>query len=103
MLLYSAVTQPVSGHCTRMQIRHRWFDADHPMARMNAPDDFVFASRLTLAVGSVAAGLRATLAARAMLNDLDGIAEPVTELGKLHHVWVRERGLPSALDHHDHP
>ena len=23
--------------------------------------------------------------------------------GKLHHAWVRERGLPGALDHHDHP
>jgi hypothetical protein len=36
-------------------------------------------------------------------NDFDGVAEPTTELGKLHHAWVRERGLPSALDHHDHP
>jgi len=24
-------------------------------------------------------------------------------LGKQHYAWVRERGLPSALDHHDHP
>jgi hypothetical protein len=38
-----------------------------------------------------------------MVNDFDGVAEPTTELGKLHHAWVRERGLPSALDHHDHP
>ena len=36
------------------------------------------------------------------LDDLDGVAEPVTELGKLHHAWVRERGLPLGLDHHDH-
>jgi hypothetical protein len=52
-------------------------DAGHPMARMNAPDDFVFLSRVQLAVASVFAGLGAT--------------EPITELGKLHHAWVRER------------
>jgi len=40
--------------------------------------------------------------ARAMVNDMDGVAEPITELGKLHHAWVRQSGLPSALDHHDH-
>jgi hypothetical protein len=50
-----------------------------------------------------AADLNATLPIRAILDDMDGIADPVTELGKLHHAWVRERGLPSALDHHDHP
>jgi hypothetical protein len=38
---------------------------------------------------------------RAIVDDVDGVAEPVTELGKLHHSWVRGRGLPSALDHHD--
>jgi predicted unusual protein kinase regulating ubiquinone biosynthesis (AarF/ABC1/UbiB family) len=78
-------------------------DADHPLARMNTPDDFVFASRVTLAGSSVFAGLCATVPARAIYDDLDGVAEPVTELGKAHHTWVRERGLPSALDHHDHP
>lgn len=49
------------------------------------------------------AGLRATLPARAMFDDLDGVAEPITELGKQHHTWVRDRGLPGALEHHDHP
>jgi len=34
---------------------------------------------------------------------MDGVAEPVTELGKLHHAWVRERGLPTGLEPHDHP
>jgi predicted unusual protein kinase regulating ubiquinone biosynthesis (AarF/ABC1/UbiB family) len=76
-------------------------DADHPMARMNAPEDFVFVSRVQLAVHSVFAALRATAHARAMVDDMDGIAEPITELGKKHHTWVRERGLPSALEHHD--
>jgi predicted unusual protein kinase regulating ubiquinone biosynthesis (AarF/ABC1/UbiB family) len=78
-------------------------DANHPMARMNAPDDFVFLARVQLAVHSVLAALRATAHARAIVDDMDGVAEPITELGKLHHAWVRERGLPSALDHHDHP
>ncbi|SBS71671.1 hypothetical protein MHPYR_120002 [uncultured Mycobacterium sp.] len=41
--------------------------------------------------------------ARASADDTDGVAEPVTELGKLHHAWVRERGLPGALEHRGHP
>jgi hypothetical protein len=75
--------------------------ADHPMGRMNAPDDYVFAGRSTFALNAVAVGLGATLPMRAIMDDLDGVAEPITELGKLHHAWVRERGLPAALDHHD--
>lgn len=78
-------------------------DAGHPMARMNVPDDYVFASRLQLAIGSVCAGLRASMPARAIFDDIDDAAEPITELGKQHHAWVRERGLPGAMDHHDHP
>jgi predicted unusual protein kinase regulating ubiquinone biosynthesis (AarF/ABC1/UbiB family) len=77
-------------------------DADHPLARMNTPDDFVFVSRVQLVVGSVNAALHATAPVRAIVDDMNGTAEPITELGKLHHAWVRERGLPSALDHHDH-
>jgi predicted unusual protein kinase regulating ubiquinone biosynthesis (AarF/ABC1/UbiB family) len=77
--------------------------AEHPVARMNAPDDYVFSSRVTLAIGAVVAGLNATLSIRAIYNDLDGVAEPITELGKLHRAWVRQRGLPGGLDHHDHP
>jgi hypothetical protein len=73
------------------------------MARMTVPDDLVFLSRLQLAVLSVCAGLRATMLARSIFDDMDGVVEPVTALGKQHHAWVRERGLPSALDHHDHP
>jgi predicted unusual protein kinase regulating ubiquinone biosynthesis (AarF/ABC1/UbiB family) len=78
-------------------------DNDHPVARMTAPDDYVFAARVQLAVSSVCAGLNATLPVRAIAEDFDGAADPVTELGKKHHAWARERGLPSALDHHDHP
>jgi hypothetical protein len=35
------------------------------------------------------------------MDDLDGVAPPITELGKLHHAWVGERGLPGALDDHE--
>jgi predicted unusual protein kinase regulating ubiquinone biosynthesis (AarF/ABC1/UbiB family) len=84
----------------------RWLfglDSTNPLSRMSAPDDYVFAPRVTTALNSVCGGLRATLPARSILDDLDGVAEPTTELGKAHHAWVRERGLPAALDHHDHP
>ena len=33
------------------------------------------------------ATLQATLPARAINDDMDGIAEPVTALGKQHHAW----------------
>jgi len=78
-------------------------DSDHFLAQITAPPELVFTSRITLACNSVLTGLQATLPIRAILDDMDGVAQPVTELGKLHHAWVRERGLPGALDHHDHP
>ncbi|WP_245905822.1 ABC1 kinase family protein [Mycolicibacterium palauense] len=78
-------------------------DGTHPMARMTVPDDFVFLSRLQLAVLSVCAGLNATMYSRSLFDDIDAVADPVSELGRQHHAWVRERGLPMALDHHDHP
>lgn len=78
-------------------------DSDHPVNRMRAPDDYIFSPRYQLAINSVCAGLYATMPARAIADDIDDVAEPITELGKMHHAWVRERGLPSALDHHDRP
>jgi predicted unusual protein kinase regulating ubiquinone biosynthesis (AarF/ABC1/UbiB family) len=84
----------------------RWLfglDSSNPLSRMNAPDDYVFASRVQQALSNVCGALHATLPARAIADDIDGIAEPITELGKLHHAWVRERRLPSALENHDHP
>ncbi|OBF09692.1 ABC transporter [Mycobacterium sp. 852002-10029_SCH5224772] len=76
-------------------------DVDHPLAQMTVPPEFVFSTRITLASNSVLAGLQACLPIRAIWDDMNGVAEPITELGKLHHAWVRERGLPGALDHHD--
>lgn len=96
-----ATFSPVSGTRTA-----RWLfglDSTNPLSRMTAPDDYVFAPRVQTAINSVCGALHATLPARAIADDMDGVAEPITELGKLHHAWVRERGLPSALEHHDHP
>ncbi|HET6734096.1 ABC1 kinase family protein [Mycobacterium sp.] len=84
----------------------RWvfgLDSANPLTRMTAPDDLAFAPRIQTAVSNVCGALHATMPARAIADDMDGVAEPITELGKLHHAWVRERGLPSALDDHDHP
>ncbi|WP_445169055.1 ABC1 kinase family protein [Mycolicibacterium sp. Dal123E01] len=78
-------------------------DTDHPLTKITVPPECTFTSRIMLAHSSVAAGLTATVYSRAIMDDMDGVAEPITELGKLHHAWVRERGLPGALDHHDHP
>ena len=68
---------------------------DHPMRRMSVPADFVFFSRLNLSMNAIFTALRATLHVRAMLDDMDGVAAPVTELGRQHDAWVRQRGLPS--------
>jgi hypothetical protein len=38
-----------------------------------------------------------------MYDDTDGVAEPITPLGKQHGAWVRRRGLPYGLEPHDHP
>ncbi|WP_108920571.1 ABC1 kinase family protein [Mycobacterium montefiorense] len=78
-------------------------NGDHPLNRMSAPDDYVFSPRLQFAIFSVCVGLCATLPARSIIDDMDGVVKPNTEMGKLHHAWVRQRRLPSALDHHDHP
>jgi predicted unusual protein kinase regulating ubiquinone biosynthesis (AarF/ABC1/UbiB family) len=78
-------------------------DHDHPIARITVPEEHAFGSRVQLNIISICATLGATLPARAIADDIDGVAEPITELGKQHHAWVRERGLPSALDHHDDP
>lgn len=73
----------------------------HPLRRMAVPPDFVFFIRLCLAMNAVLTALNATLDIRALLDDLDGMAAPTTELGKAHHAWVRRRGLPCGMDHHE--
>ncbi|MBO0864574.1 MAG: AarF/ABC1/UbiB kinase family protein [Mycobacterium sp.] len=71
---------------------------DHVVRRMSVPEDLVFMSRFNLSVNSICAALRATVHARALCDDLDGVAEPITPLGRQHVAWVRQRGLPFGLD-----
>ena len=69
---------------------------------MSVPDDFVFMSRIDMGVNMICATLAATVDVRAIVNDMDGVAEPITPLGKQHVAWVRRRGLPFGLEPHDH-
>ncbi|MDT5117666.1 MAG: hypothetical protein QOE30_3405 [Mycobacterium sp.] len=76
---------------------------DHPLRRMSVPPDFVFFARLNLSMNSIFAALEATFHVRGVVDDMDGVAEPISELGKQHVAWVRQRGLPFGTDHHDQP
>lgn len=78
------------------------FSADHPIRRMLVPDDFVFVNRMFLSINTICGALRATVHVRALADDLDGMAEPITPLGKQHVAWVRDRGLPFGLENHEH-
>jgi hypothetical protein len=75
--------------------------SDHAVRHMSVPPDFVFFARLNLSMNAIFVALSATQYARSLLDDMDGVAEPVTDLGKQHIAWVRERGLPFGLDDHD--
>jgi predicted unusual protein kinase regulating ubiquinone biosynthesis (AarF/ABC1/UbiB family) len=75
--------------------------SDHPVRRMTVPPDFLFFSRLNLSMNAIFVALGATMHARSLLDDMDGVAEPITDVGKQHVAWVRERGLPFGMDDHD--
>ena len=93
-------TQDTSRRAVRALIP---LSLEHPLRRMSMPNDIVFMSRVSLNINAICARLGATLHARSIPDDMDGVAEPVTPLGKQHHAWVRQRGLPYGLDPHDHP
>lgn len=76
---------------------------DHPVRRVSVPDDLVFFSRLSLGINAICATLGATVHARSIMADMDGVAEPITPLGMQHDAWVRQRGLQWGLEPHDHP
>lgn len=76
--------------------------ADHPIRRMLVPDDFVFVNRLFLSINTICGALGASVHVRALAEDMDGLAEPITPLGKQHIAWVRERSLPFGLEHHEY-
>jgi predicted unusual protein kinase regulating ubiquinone biosynthesis (AarF/ABC1/UbiB family) len=71
---------------------------DHVVRRMSVPEDLVFTTRINLSVNTICAALRGTVHIRALVDDLDGAAEPITPLGKQHVAWARQRGLPFGLD-----
>jgi predicted unusual protein kinase regulating ubiquinone biosynthesis (AarF/ABC1/UbiB family) len=75
---------------------------EHPVRRMLIPSDLVLFPRVTLNINAICAALHATLYIRALVDDLDGVAEPITPLGKQHIAWARQRGLPFGLEHHEH-
>ena len=76
---------------------------EHPVRRMSIPHNLVFFSRINLTGNAILTMLEATIYARSILDDMDGVAEPITALGKKHDAWVRQRGLPYGLEPHDHP
>ena len=94
--------QPVTyGHESAERTVRSMLDVrsgDHPVRRMSVPPDFVFLSRLNLSMNSIFSAMGATFHARASLDDMDGIIEPVSDLGKRHIAWVRQRGLPFGMD-----
>lgn len=106
-LIYEVIApQPVTFTPESMGRRLRGFFGDResqPVTQLSATREFVFLPRIGIAFHHIAAGLRATVPARAIVDDLEGVAEPTTELGRQHHAWRRERGLPCGLDHHEAP
>lgn len=75
--------------------------AQHPVRRMSIPNDFVFFARINLMANAILATLHASIYARAIVDDMDGVAEPINPLGKQHHDWLRQRGLPLGLEPQD--
>jgi hypothetical protein len=60
--------------------------------------DLVFFLRHNLIANPLFARLKATVHIRAITDDMDGVAKPITPLGKQHHNWVCQRGLPFGLE-----
>ncbi|SKV18447.1 putative ABC transporter ATP-binding protein [Mycobacteroides abscessus subsp. abscessus] len=89
-------TREVSTSATRSLLN---FQTLH---QMSIPSDLVFLARINLNISALSATLNATGHTRALLDDLDGVGEPVSPLGKQHVAWARDRGLPFGLDRHEH-
>lgn len=97
-----APEQPVTyNQATTDRALRNLFDTSNRtgvLARVSVPEELTMTSRVIFAVNAISGSLNATLYAREAANDIDSVAEPVTEFGKAHHAWVRARGLPTALD-----
>lgn len=97
-----AADQPVTYGTETIHRSFRYlFDTRDPnsvLSRLSVPEALALSSRVILAINAIWGTLGAVAHARGMADDVDGVVESVTELGRLHHSWVRERGLPTALD-----
>src|ERR1700732_2329276 len=80
-----------------------WAASVHPALQMLRPEESAFFPRVYVGMYTLFATLQATLPARAIYDDMDGIAEPVTPLGEQPRAWVRRRAPPCGLEAHDHP
>ena len=67
---------------------------DHPVRRMSVPDDFVFFSRHNLIMNPLFAMLDATMHIRAIIDDMDGIAEPITPNHTDRSIYINKQALP---------
>jgi predicted unusual protein kinase regulating ubiquinone biosynthesis (AarF/ABC1/UbiB family) len=106
-ILYEALArQPVTYTPeTTQRAIHALLDIrapDHPLRRISLPDDLICFARVNLSMNAIFAALGAGIHALSITDDLDGIAEPTTPLGKQHDSWVRDRRLPYGLEPHDH-
>jgi predicted unusual protein kinase regulating ubiquinone biosynthesis (AarF/ABC1/UbiB family) len=97
--------QPVTFNSeTSQRAVHAMLDArspGHPMRRVSIPGDLIFFSRISFGINMICASLQASIHIRSIMADMDGVAEPITSLGKQHDTWVRDRGIPYGLEHHD--
>ena len=71
------------------------------LRHLSLPGTYAVGARLAAALVAIPVALDATIHTRAALDDMDGVAEPATELGEQHVAWVRERGLPFGMDRHN--
>lgn len=67
-------------------------DPLHPVNRVSFSPVGVFTARIQLNLVSICAALGASLPIRAIADDTDGIGEPATPMGRLHHEWIQRRG-----------
>jgi predicted unusual protein kinase regulating ubiquinone biosynthesis (AarF/ABC1/UbiB family) len=95
------VTYSSEDHRRAMRSMFDSRSPDHPVRRISVPNDFVLLSRVKLSMSAICAQLGATLHVRSVADDMDGITQPITPLGKRHEAWLQERGLPHGLDHRD--
>ncbi|MBO0855369.1 MAG: AarF/ABC1/UbiB kinase family protein [Nocardia sp.] len=73
-------------------------DASIAFRKMNVPSDWAMLSRINMGMYSIFSAMDASVYSREILDVLDGVGEPYTELGRKHVEWARARSLPFGLD-----